>query len=214
MRTLLLALLFTLPGLSLAAAEHAESQMALLIKLLDGRYQSEALLDPLVDGPQLTDHRIRVHSPHLGDHVMYWQLNSGPEQQIYRQRLLVFSFDAESGHVRQQTFSLVDAQRFDATKNQTELFAGLSEADLVRELPAECDPMWQQVPEGWYGRTDPERCRIFSDRHQDWRHIEAELLLAIDGLRQAERGFDSAGNQLFGTAPGELFRLLRAEPAN
>lgn len=199
---------------SLAGPGQASDSDAIdqLLGLLEGRYQSPALLDPELEGPQLTDHRVRVDSPALGVAVMYWQLDSGPEQRIYRQRLLIFSLDPESGRIVQGTWSLADPERFDASQEQAALFATLSEGDLVRELPEDCDPVWEQRPEGWYGRTDPARCKIFSERHQDWRHIEAELTLGLDGLSQAERGFDGEGRQLFGTAPGELFRLARVGP--
>ncbi len=207
--SLVLALAWTGPG---RANDNNSDRTQALLELLQGRYQSAAVLEPDRPGPQLTDHRIRVDSPALGEAVVYWQLNSGPEQHIYRQRLLIFAMDSDSGKIIQQTWSLAEPMRFDANEDQAALFATLDQADLIRELPESCDPVWQAHPDGWYAHTDPERCRIFSERHQDWRHIEAEVLLSAAGLQQAERGFDGQGRQLFGSPPGELFRLYRVNP--
>ena len=192
-------------------ADASADPAAVLAELLAGRYQSEAMIDGS-DGPWLTDYRVRVNNPELGETVMYWQIDTGPEQRTYRQRLLVMELDEESGHVRQHTWSLHEPERFAGQVDNRELFGKLTWADLFRELPAVCDPLWQPIADGWRGYTDPERCRIFSERHQDWRYIEAEVELSESGLRSTERGFDGAGNQLFGTDPGVFIELRRIDP--
>ena len=179
-----------------------------LVSLLEGRYQTtHDTHSP--DAPQLTDHRVRVENQSLGTHVLYWQLNSGPEQRVYRQRLLIIEPDPASGQLRQRTYSFAEPDRFADEFDNPALFAALTQQDLTTELPSECDPLWREFEDGWLGYVDPAHCRIFSTRHQDYRHIEAEVRLTPEALRQTERGFDAQGRQLFGSPPGEMLELLR-----
>lgn len=209
MRVVAIALLVlplgTPPALGQAAAE---ADVAALTALLEGRYRTvHDTHHP--DAPQLTDHRQRVDVPALGSHVFYWQLNSGPDQAIYRQRLLQFVAEPDTGFIRQRTWSFASPERFADRFQDARLFASITEADLIASLAADCDPRWRPVGERWHGYVDPSRCVIFSARHQEQRHIEAEVELSADGLRQAERGFAPDGRQLFGTPPGELLGLER-----
>ncbi|MCC5868545.1 MAG: chromophore lyase CpcT/CpeT [Gammaproteobacteria bacterium] len=195
-------------GAALTARAMAAPSADSLVSLLEGRYQTtHDSHSP--DAPQLTDHRVRVENSALGTHVLYWQLNSGPGQRVYRQRLLVIEPDPASGQLRQRTYSFAEPARFADQFDNAAVFAALTADDLVSELPADCDPMWRQSAEGWRSYVDPARCRIFSTRHQDYRHIEAELQLTPEALRQTERGFDAQGQQLFGTPPGEMLELRR-----
>jgi glucose/arabinose dehydrogenase len=187
-----------------AADERAEA----LVAMLEGVYRT-VHDEHSADAPQLTDRRVRVQAPALGSHVLYWQLNSGPEQRVYRQRLLIIEPDADSGLLRQRTVSFVEPARFANQFDQQALFAALTEHDVVSELDAACMPLWRETPAGWRAWLDPARCRIFSSRHQDYRHIEAEVELEPARMRQTERGFDSEGRQLFGTPPGEMLVLER-----
>ncbi len=202
--TALLAALFALGAMPAGAQEPVDA----LVTLLEGRYRTvHDQHSP--DTPQLTDRRHRVVVPALGTHVLYWQLNSGPEQRIYRQRLLVIEPDEASGLLRQRTLSFREPARYADEFDNAALFASLTADDVLDELNPDCVPLWQETRRGWRAYLDPARCRIFSSRHQDYRHIEAEVELEPESLRQAERGFDSEGRQLFGTPPGELLLLER-----
>lgn len=192
----------------LAAPAVAEPSADKLVALLEGRYQTtHDTHSP--DTPQLTDHRIRVENKALGTHVLYWQLNTGPDQRVYRQRLLIIEPDPASAKLRQRTYSFAEPARFADQFDNAALFAALTSDDLVSELPADCDPLWRETPQGWRSYVDPARCIVFSSRHQEYRHIEAEVHLTRDTLRQTERGFDAQGRQLFGTPPGESLELRR-----
>ncbi|MCC5861461.1 MAG: hypothetical protein JJT93_06075 [Gammaproteobacteria bacterium] len=186
----------------------ADERADALVAMLEGVYRTvHDTHSP--DSPQLVDRRHRVLAPALGEHVLYWQLNSGPEQRIYRQRLLVIEPDAASGLLRQRTMSFRAPARFADRFDDAALFAALTEEDVVNELPPDCLPLWRETRRGWRSYLDPARCRIFSSRHQDYRHIEAEVDLGPQSLGQAERGFDGQGRQLFGTPPGEMLLLER-----
>jgi hypothetical protein len=207
MRTVACALLALLLATPPSLAQ-SEADVAALTALLEGRYRTvHDAHRP--DAPQLTDQRQRVEVPALGGHVFYWQLNSGPEQAIYRQRLLQFVAEPDTGYIRQRTWSFVSPERFADRFHDAGLFAAITAADLASDLPEGCDPRWRPAGDRWYGYVDPSRCVIFSERHQEQRHIEAEVELSQEGLRQAERGFAADGGQLFGTPPGELLSLER-----
>lgn len=209
MRVVAIALLVLPLGTPPALAQAtAEADVAALTALLEGRYRTvHDTHQP--DAPQLTDQRQRVEVPALGGHVFYWQLNSGPDQAIYRQRLLQFVVEPDTGFIRQRTWGLASPERFADRFHDAGLFVSITEADLTSDLPEGCDPRWRPAGDRWYGYVDPSRCVIFSARHQEPRHIEAEVELSADGLRQAERGFAPDGRQLFGTPPGELLGLER-----
>lgn len=197
-------------ALALAHEDAGADPLAQLTGLLTGHYRSEAALTG-AEGLWLSDYRVRVQNSALGEFVLYWQIDTGPEQDAYRQRLLVMEIDQDSGLVRQRTWSLREPERFLGQFDRPQLFSDLTADDLFSELPEDCDPLWQPISNGWRGYTDPERCRIFSERHQDWRFIEAEVEVTEEGLRSTERGFDGAGNQLFGTEPGVFIHLRRVE---
>jgi hypothetical protein len=88
-------------------------------------------------------------------------------------------------------------------------FATLKSEDFIPVLPKGCNSIWRRIDSGFSGYLDPESCRVFSERQQMWRKIEAETIVTVDGLRQTERGFTDAGEMLFGTPPGEYHVLER-----
>ena len=114
--TLALAALLAAPPVT--ADERADA----LVAMLEGVYRT-VHDDHSPDTPQLTDRRHRVSAPALGTHVLYWQLNSGPEQRVYRQRLLIIEPDEASGLLRQRTVSFVEPARFADQFADAALFA-------------------------------------------------------------------------------------------
>jgi hypothetical protein len=202
----------TVLALAPASIVLADERADALVAMLEGTYRT-VHDEHSPDNPQLTDRRHRVAVPALGTHVLYWQLNSGPEQRVYRQRLLIIEPDEDSGLLRQRTVSFREPARFAGQFDNAALFATLTGDDVVSELNPDCVPLWSETPDGWRSYLDPARCRIFSSRHQDYRHIEAEVELEASGMRQTERGFDGEGRQLFGTAPGDMLVLERVPPA-
>ena len=193
-----------------AAPVHAQPDIDELLDLLEGSYSSDGVAQAGdTEDPLLTDRHARVSAPALGEHVMYWQLNSGPEQKVYRQRLLVFEPGAEPGTVRQITWSLPEPAEFVDGWESPALFAALTTDVLEQDLPPSCEQLWQRRNDGWYGRVDPAACRVWSARRQAWRRIEGEAFVTPDNYLTAERGFDDSGVQVFGTAPGEHYLLQR-----
>lgn len=202
---LLTGLLVALTGFA-----DAEEPADELLALLAGEFTSVAQGQPgNGENPLLTHHNVRITAPELGAHVVYMQLNSGPAQKVARQRILVFEPAADGGHIRQLTWSLAMPEAFVNGWDRPEVFAELTTANLVRELSPGCEQVWEQRAAGWFGRVDAEQCRIWSKGRATWLSIEAEVLVTRDAYMTAERGFNDAGEQVFGTAAGEYYVLQR-----
>lgn len=181
-----------------------------MLDMMVGSYQSDPSAEPDAELPDLLDRRVRIEAPALGTHAIYWQLNSGPEREVYRQRVLTFAA-GEDGQIVQATWSLREPEKFVDAFNAPALFAQLTPQDVEASLPDGCDQIWRRSEDGWYGSVSPDTCRVWSERRQMWRRIGAEARVAPGAYFQAERGFDDDGNQVFGTKPGELYRLDRMQ---
>jgi hypothetical protein len=159
----------------------------------------------------MTDRRVPVMAPGVGSHLMYMQIDfgDGENQQVYRQRLLSFEIEAETGRLLQHTYSFINPELYVGAEAGSVIFAQLSTDSLEPMLEQGCEQAWSQVDGHWQAYVDPGQCRIWSERRQDWRHIESSSKLDALSLSVAERGFDDAGEQVFGTPPGEWTRLDR-----
>jgi hypothetical protein len=189
-------------------AKDPDREVREMLEMMQGRYQSDPTEQTDAELPNLTDRRVIVDVPFLGEHVVYWQLNSGPERKVYRQRLLVFT-PGNDGQIVQATWSLREPGNFVDAFDSPELFTALTSDDVEASLPDGCDQVWVRSEDGWYGSVNPDTCRVWSERRQMWRRIGAEARVASDACFQTERGFDDEGNQVFGTKPGEMYRLDR-----
>ncbi len=193
--------------------DEVEPDLAALVLMLDGEYRTA---EPEKRGPEeplLCDRRVRVKAPQIGEYVVYMQINRGEEKRLYRQVLMVFD-ESPDGGISQSSWRINDAARFADQFDNDGLFAALTKDDVKPVMAEEgCVQLWRRMDDGWYGYTNPDTCRIWSERRQTFRRIESETTILPDGLLRAERGFDDDGNQAFGTKPGETFRLARvSEP--
>ncbi len=197
--------------MSLLFAPHGMTQergVAELMQLLQGSYRTadpEALDE---NDNLLWDRRQLVELESMGEKGIYWQLNSGKDDRLYRQRLLTF-VENDDGSITQITRTLDKPEKYTDQFHNTALWAGLTSSQLQPALPDGCDQVWRWTGENWQGLVDPRRCRLWSKRREQWRRIGAEVRLFEGELWQVERGYDDAMNQLFGTAPGEYHVLRR-----
>lgn len=158
----------------------------------------------------IRDHRVRVDAPALEGVWIYYQLNTGPERKVYRQRLIRLSLADDGDTIIQETFGLNDAAAYVDAWDNTGLLNALTPDDFDSYFDKGCEQRWRATGDNaWAGYVDPETCKIYSERRQANISIEAEAYLDDEAYRQTERGFDAQGEQLFGGVPGELIVLYR-----
>lgn len=184
-----------------AAAAGSASALA---SLMIGTFQT-APDDPV---NTIRDRRVRIASPDFEGVWLYYQLNTGDDWTVYRQRVIELSEDDDA--VIQKTYGLKDPEGFIDVWERPEQLASLSRDDIEPYFEEGCEQVWSRDEQDqWRGYVDPENCKIFSERRQSNISIEAEARLDQSTYRQTERGFDADGNQLFGTKPGEFIVLYR-----
>lgn len=143
----------------------------------------------------------RVELPALGDNVMYVQqhLNDDPEQ-IYRQRLYVFTPDyAENAirltiHTPKDTESLIDAH-LDTSKLE-----GLTLDDTI--IRAGCEVYWKRQANQFVGYMQDNACAFESQRSGKRIIIDDDLVLTEHELWIHDRAEDEDGNYVFGNKAG------------
>lgn len=144
---------------------------------------------------------------------VYMQINSGPERKVYRQRVL--ELIAREDGVRQRAWTLSDpASVLSEDGWPLEASALLTKDNITPGFGDEgCEQVWQLSQNDddwmWTGTVNPETCIIQSKRRGKEIRIGSDSQLTAQGLKQAERGFDLDGTQLWGTAPGDYAVLYR-----
>ena len=191
-----------------------QDQLDRLAALMAGRFDNQSAISAGVadENDFLTDWRQRIVAPQLGDTVFYLQLNQGAKRELYRQRILVLSLDAENDSIRQTAYTLNNPEPFADAMSTSDVFNDLGPDDVERMLDDGCAQYWTETEEGFSGYVDPDKCRIISSRTGNPRRIEALTILTDTTLDLAERGFDDDGNHLFGSAVGETTQLTRTPP--
>ena len=185
-----------------------------LAGLMAGRFDNQAAIaaGDAAEDDFLSDWRQRIDAPQLGNTVFYLQLNQGADRDLYRQRILVLSLDAETGSIKQSAYTLTNPEPFADAMSTSDVFRDLGPDDVERMLDDGCAQYWTRTDDGFSGYVDPDNCRIISSRTGNPRRIEALTILTDTTLDLAERGFDDDGNHLFGSAEGETTQLTRTPP--
>ena len=163
------------------------------------------------DDPDNTirDHRVRLTSSAFDGVWLYYQLNTGDDWDVYRQRVVELA-ENDDGAVLQKTYRLKEPERFIDAWDKPGLLSSMTAEDIEPFFDDGCEQRWTLNAGGeWRGYVDPATCKIFSERRQANISIEAEARLDAETYRQTERGFDEDGNKLFGTEPGEFIVLYR-----
>ena len=182
-----------------------------LIQRLEGSYRVTPADTADGSTPWLTSHFAGVDAPELGKHVVYWQLNLGADERVYRQRVFVFTQNA-AGKVVSKTLSFSNPSAYVDGHMRPEIFQALRADDLFEDMPEGCWYSWMPDVDStsWAGSMSSDRCRIFSEKNQAHTLIGSEIIAAPDALLYVERGFTESGTQLFGPPEGEHYRLARS----
>lgn len=189
-----------------AAETLSETQAESLAVLMTNVFET-APDDPDND---IRDQRVRINAPALDGVWLYYQLNTGPERKLYRQRVISLSTADDGRTVLQRTYVLKEPERYVDAWSEPALLTEMTPEQIELFFEAGCEQVWRPDDTGgWRGYVDPKTCRIFSERRRSYIAIEAEARLDETAYRQTERGYDSDGNTLFGTEPGEFIVLYR-----
>ena len=150
------SLVFAGPAYALAQSPSQASQLA---ALMIGSYETAP--DDLKN--DFIDTRVALEPLGPGEWV-YYQLNLGPDREVYRQRVLQLT-ETSDGGVLQTTWSLKDPESFAVQPSASSLRKDVSMDDLVPALDEGCDQYWRYEDgiEGgpWVGLVDPDTCEIF-----------------------------------------------------
>lgn len=156
------------------------------------------------------DRRVRIASPALDGVWIYYQLNTGSERKLYRQRVINLRLADDGGAIIQTTYALKNPEQYVDAWDKPDALASITADDFEPAFDASCEQVWRRGDNGaWSGYVDPKTCRIFSNRRQAYIFIEAEARLDDSNYLQTERGFDENGAQLFGSAPDDFLVLFR-----
>lgn len=184
------------------------SQIDQLLQCLDGTYIGESV-NSVGESSPMQDMRRVIDAPAIGSHVVYWEVRTGNEQKLYRQRLLTYTTDEVTSEIIQRTWRLNDGLSW-PDQISDEFFLTLSIDDINSQLGELCVNKWQKQDQVWRSYLNPDNCRIWSDKRKKFRRIEGESILTNKHLKQAERGFsDDGSKQEFGTPQGEFHTLIR-----
>jgi len=160
--------------------------------------------------------QIITHLPEgpLGKYVFYQQqYANGEYDKVYRQRIMIFSIDAEKKHIMQKSFALKDAEKYVDAHLQPEKFAALTMEGLVRFFPESCAMIWRKVGDQFQGDIPAGKCLIDSRRHPgEKRIITASNILTEKALFSMEGGTKEDGMFVFGQKDGDYYHSLKARP--
>lgn len=189
-----------------ATAPHDESTQSSADALAD---LMADIFETSPDDPDndIRDQRVRIETPNFPGVWLYYQLNTGPEKSVYRQR--VIELTDIGGAVIQKTYGLKDPEKFVDAWDNPALIASMAPTDIEPYFEEGCEQVWRREAGEWRGAVDRETCRIFSERRQSYIFIEAEARLDETAYKQTERGYDESGEKLFGGEPGEFIVLYR-----
>lgn len=157
----------------------------------------------------ILDRRIRLKSDPLGDGVwFYYQLNTGPERKLYRQRVMNLKAQ-EDGTVLQRSYGLKMPQDFENLWDRPNRLSGISAEDITPYFDQGCGMVWTPDGEAWSGYVDPQTCVIKSRRRNKSIRIESEARIEATRYLTNERGFEMDMTFLWGTKPGDYITLTR-----
>lgn len=195
-----------------------DRDMRTFLEWFPGRYDNnnEVMFADDIGTPE--EHRNgRIHSifypvdlPAFGDHVFYVQqyADNQPDQ-IYRQRIYVFTADYEANAIRLDIHAPNDVDPLlDAHLDPSRL-DGLT-PEMTRSYPG-CEVYWRRQENQFIGETVRGACRVES-RSGRMLVIEDDLVLTEDAIWIQDRANTEDGDYVFGNQAGIPHRLEKVRP--
>ncbi len=126
---------------------------------------------------------------------------------FYRQRIYVFSFDADKKQISSEAFSFkTDSLFYDFYKNSEKLLA-LKQDDLKTSLG--CPDIWQKIDNQFIGSV--ENCKFESARRGKPIYISGKLKVDANSWASTEVGKDDTGKVLFGKIDEYALQIKRVK---
>ena len=204
MRILALALVWIVVAQPAAGEEDPFARdLLILTSWFEGEFDNEEQrwfqADPRSATPE-EDRHVRLHTTHkrinapeFGDHVFYVEeYTENKPEQVFRQRLVIFSSAPESGVIRMQQGFFHNTERFLGTQHKSGFFDDLKISDAF--FLDECDVYWKRVAGQFQGGMRPKACvfgegavrrysvhNLYLSANKYWR-VDSTFLVADDTL--------------------------------
>lgn len=196
MKRFLCLAIFTLTACSAAPSKSSELAQFMEGHFIAGQPDAETYFH---------DKRVRIAPlTSEGGEWLYYQINRGADDSVYRQRILHL-VEGPNETVVQTAYTLTQPEQF---SGMGDALKSISTSDLDTAFTAGCEMIWQTVENGWSGRVDPQTCIIDSSRRQTQIRIGSVSQLSTDGLRQGESGYHMDGSYLWGTKNNDDLYIL------
>ena len=153
-----------------------------------------------------------VTAPALGEHVVYAQINNDADPaNVYRQTLMVFSEDPDTGQIRSRTVSFADPEANADIIDRLDDLSDMSPDAFVDSLPDGCAPAWNWRDGEYRMFIDPDACVIVSKYTGEPRHIQGTEFVSPDAIRNEESGYRPDGSMIFGLPDGVYYVYERRD---
>lgn len=219
-RNAALGCLFSFAGLTGASADDANNPFARDILILTDWFAGE-----FDNEEQLWFHRrsrssgeapIRIHTihapieaPQFGDHVFYVEeyKDNDPEQ-VYRQRLVIFSSDLEENAIRVRQGFFKKPEKWRGAYAAPEKFRKLKEKDVF--FIDACDVFMRRKADQFEGGMKPKEC-VFGEGDKE-RYSVHDLMISESKFWRTDATYLTSDDSFHtGTPPGAPSEMRRAK---
>ena len=219
--TLALCAICGFPWVSYAADQQGilEKDLDVLLKWFAGRYDNslQVFWQSELGIPE-EEHNYQRHSifrevelPAFGERVLYAeQSRDGDLDNIYRQRLYVFTTDLEEKAIRLRVHVPKETESLKGAYRDPGLLAHLKPEDTITWDG--CDLFWKREPNQFIGRLKEGVCRFTSKRFGQEILLDEYLILSPEALWFADKGTSLDGKYLFGMKGDIPSKSLKARP--
>jgi len=151
----------------------------------------------------------RVELDQFGEHVFYVEeyRDHNPEE-VYRQRLVVFSSEGANGSIRMQQGFFKNPQAVLGAQTDTTLLDNLAEDDVL--FLDECDVFFRRIADQYHGSMRPKAC-VFGEGDER-RYSVHDIVLSASKFWRVDATYRVSDDSFFrGTPPGTESQLRRAK---